>query len=216
MWTGMPHTLLRMLGAQQICDCSISDPWPPQLDTLMPSQRTLTGWEHSPGRRCLSCISDLAPLVGLVRGVQRPRVRQRLLAIIAAHGHQKPVRYQRQRVRIPRAWPTALHHDPGDTGKPMRLYGSGTSTNCLCCHLWPSEAYQPPAPAYAHAVRSGQGPAPSPCKAHLNSHFANAYLLLGQGVWTLGGISLEDLWHVIFFMDKSSQREVEGYRKPAD
>ncbi len=44
-----------------------------------------------PGIGCVTSVSDLAPLVGLVRGVQRPGVRQCLLAVIAAHGHQEAV-----------------------------------------------------------------------------------------------------------------------------
>jgi hypothetical protein len=72
-----------------------------------------------PGQGRLAGVGDAAPLVGLVGGVQRPGVRQRLLAVVAAHGDQEAVGHQRQRVRVPRARPGALHHHPAQQQAPQ-------------------------------------------------------------------------------------------------
>ena len=66
----------------------------------------------APGDGRLPRVRDLAPLIRLVAGVQRPRVAQRLLAVVAAHCDQEAVRHQRQRVRVPSAGTRTLHHDP--------------------------------------------------------------------------------------------------------
>lgn len=60
----------------------------------------------------VSCICDLAPLVGLFAGVKRPGVTQCGLAVIAAHGDKEAVGHQAQRVCIARAWASALHQHP--------------------------------------------------------------------------------------------------------
>ena len=78
---------------------------------------------HAPRRGRVARVGDALPLVRLVRGVQRPRVRQRLLAVIAAQRHQKAVGHQRQRVRIPRAWPGALHQHPARPQRASACFG---------------------------------------------------------------------------------------------
>lgn len=61
-------------------------------------------------RRLLAALGDAPPRVRLLRRVERPGVAQRLLAVVAADGHQEAVGHQRQRVRVARRGPRARHH----------------------------------------------------------------------------------------------------------
>lgn len=99
---------------------------------------------HTPGRRVVPRLGNLAPLVRLLAGVQRPRVSQRLLAVVAAHRHQEAVGHQRQRVRVPRRRARTRHHHPAHGVAGGRAAG-GISAAALQGHLcwlaaWPQGA----------------------------------------------------------------------------
>jgi hypothetical protein len=61
------------------------------------------------------CVCDLAPLVRLLTGIQRPCVSQRCLAIIATHGHKEPVGNKTECVSIARTGACTLNQHPAQS-----------------------------------------------------------------------------------------------------
>ncbi len=69
-----------------------------------------------PGRGHLARVGNFPPCVGLLRRVQRPRVPERRLAVIPAHGHEEPVRDQAESMRIPSTRARPRHEHPESHG----------------------------------------------------------------------------------------------------
>ena len=88
-----------------------------------------------PWRWHLAGISDLAPLVWLLRSVERPCIAQRALSVVTTHRHEEPVSDEAERMRIPSARARAGNQHPAETEYVSATASPSHQHFSHLCHL---------------------------------------------------------------------------------